>query len=210
MRISRLRLLGFKSVRRTHRAHHRARPDRRRRPQRLRQVRTCSKRSAGSWARPRTSSMRAAAMDDVIFSGTNARPARNVAEVTIFLDNSERRAPVGVQRSRRDRDHPPHRARGGIGLPHQRRAKRVPATSRSCSRTRRPAPALLPSCARVRSRDRQRQARTTPPRAGGCRRHCRLAQPPPRGRASPQGRERTIWRRLQRHRSASSHRRWKA
>ena len=39
-------------------------------------------------------SMRAAAMDDVIFSGTNTRPARNTAEVTIFLDNAERKAPA--------------------------------------------------------------------------------------------------------------------
>jgi len=40
------------------------------------------------------SSMRAAAMDDVIFSGTTGRPARNTAEVTIFLDNSARAAPA--------------------------------------------------------------------------------------------------------------------
>ncbi len=48
------------------------------------------------WVMGETShkSMRAAAMDDVIFSGTNSRPARNTAEVTIFLDNSERRAPA--------------------------------------------------------------------------------------------------------------------
>ncbi|MGE0024894.1 MAG: chromosome segregation protein SMC [Hyphomicrobium sp.] len=39
-------------------------------------------------------SMRAAAMEDVIFSGTTGRPARNAAEVTIFLDNSERQAPA--------------------------------------------------------------------------------------------------------------------
>ena len=39
-------------------------------------------------------SMRASAMDDVIFSGTVTRPARNSAEVTIFLDNSKRTAPV--------------------------------------------------------------------------------------------------------------------
>jgi chromosome segregation protein len=39
-------------------------------------------------------SMRAAAMDDVIFAGTTSRPARNVAEVTIFLDNHERQAPA--------------------------------------------------------------------------------------------------------------------
>ena len=39
-------------------------------------------------------SMRAAAMDDVIFSGTTTRPGRNMAEVTIFLDNTERQAPA--------------------------------------------------------------------------------------------------------------------
>ncbi|MEQ1719052.1 MAG: chromosome segregation protein SMC [Hyphomicrobium sp.] len=48
------------------------------------------------WVMGETShkSMRAAAMDDVIFSGTNTRPARNVAEVTMFLDNSARKAPA--------------------------------------------------------------------------------------------------------------------
>src|SRR5688572_895205 len=48
------------------------------------------------WVMGETShkSMRAAAMDDVIFSGTTARPARNVAEVTIFLDNAARQAPA--------------------------------------------------------------------------------------------------------------------
>jgi chromosome segregation protein len=39
-------------------------------------------------------SMRASAMDDVIFSGTVTRPGRNSAEVTIFIDNSKRTAPV--------------------------------------------------------------------------------------------------------------------
>ncbi|MGE0626457.1 MAG: AAA family ATPase [Hyphomicrobiaceae bacterium] len=39
-------------------------------------------------------SMRAAAMDDVIFSGTTQRPARNSAEVTLFLDNNGRTAPA--------------------------------------------------------------------------------------------------------------------
>ncbi len=48
------------------------------------------------WVMGETShkSMRAAAMDDVIFSGTSTRPARNAAEVTIFLDNSQRLAPT--------------------------------------------------------------------------------------------------------------------
>ena len=39
-------------------------------------------------------SMRAAAMDDVIFSGSGGRPERQSAEVTMFLDNSARKAPA--------------------------------------------------------------------------------------------------------------------
>ncbi len=48
------------------------------------------------WVMGETSykSMRASSMDDVIFSGTNQRPGRNIAEVTIFIDNSDRRAPA--------------------------------------------------------------------------------------------------------------------
>ena len=48
------------------------------------------------WVMGETShkSMRAAAMEDVIFSGTAQRPARNTAEVTIFIDNSTRQAPA--------------------------------------------------------------------------------------------------------------------
>jgi chromosome segregation protein len=38
-------------------------------------------------------SMRASGMDDVIFSGTAQRPARNMAEVLVTLENSERTAP---------------------------------------------------------------------------------------------------------------------
>ncbi len=38
--------------------------------------------------------MRASGMDDVIFSGSNTRPERNTAEVTLFLDNSDRTAPA--------------------------------------------------------------------------------------------------------------------
>jgi chromosome segregation protein len=37
--------------------------------------------------------MRASGMDDVIFSGSATRPSRNTAEVTLFLDNSDRKAP---------------------------------------------------------------------------------------------------------------------
>ncbi|MEM1370817.1 MAG: chromosome segregation SMC family protein, partial [Pseudomonadota bacterium] len=47
------------------------------------------------WAMGESShkSMRAAAMDDVIFSGTTSRPPRNMAEVAMVLDNAERLAP---------------------------------------------------------------------------------------------------------------------
>ena len=38
--------------------------------------------------------MRGDGMDDVIFAGTNERPARNFAEVSIKLDNSEKKAPA--------------------------------------------------------------------------------------------------------------------
>ncbi len=38
--------------------------------------------------------MRASEMDDVIFSGNTDRPARNHAEVSVVIDNSDRRAPA--------------------------------------------------------------------------------------------------------------------
>lgn len=38
--------------------------------------------------------MRASGMDDVIFSGSGNRPSRNSAEVSLFLDNSDRTAPA--------------------------------------------------------------------------------------------------------------------
>ena len=46
------------------------------------------------WVMGETSykNMRASSMEDVIFSGTNNRPARNIAEVTIVLDNRDRTA----------------------------------------------------------------------------------------------------------------------
>ncbi|HET7083292.1 MAG TPA: chromosome segregation protein SMC [Rhizomicrobium sp.] len=40
----------------------------------------------------RPSSIRGSEMDDVIFSGSSGRPARNVAEVTLLIDNSDRTA----------------------------------------------------------------------------------------------------------------------
>ncbi|MEZ5852968.1 MAG: AAA family ATPase [Hyphomicrobiaceae bacterium] len=48
------------------------------------------------WVMGETSykSMRASSMEDVIFAGSTTRPARNSAEVTIFIDNSARTAPA--------------------------------------------------------------------------------------------------------------------
>ena len=48
------------------------------------------------WAMGETSykSMRGAAMEDVIFAGSENRPGRNSAEVTLFIDNSARKAPA--------------------------------------------------------------------------------------------------------------------
>jgi chromosome segregation protein len=48
------------------------------------------------WAMGATSAraMRGGEMDDLIFSGTDARPAREMAEVTLLLDNSDHSAPA--------------------------------------------------------------------------------------------------------------------
>ncbi len=48
------------------------------------------------WVMGETShkSLRAADMDDVIFSGTNGRPARNNAEVAMHIENKDRKAPA--------------------------------------------------------------------------------------------------------------------
>jgi len=43
--------------------------------------------------------MRAAEMDDVIFSGNTDRPARNHAEVSVLIDNSDRKAPAAFNDS---------------------------------------------------------------------------------------------------------------
>ncbi len=53
------------------------------------------------WVMGETSykNMRASGMDDVIFSGTDTRPERNTAEVTINIDNSRRTAPAAFNDS---------------------------------------------------------------------------------------------------------------
>ena len=90
-------------------------------------------------------SMRAANMDDVIFSGTNTRPARNTAEVAMTIDNKDHSAPSAF-----NDEGPAPRSRA---ISSARRArptastarKCAPATCRSCSPTPRLARDLLPS-----------------------------------------------------------------
>ncbi|MEO0701103.1 MAG: chromosome segregation protein SMC [Pseudomonadota bacterium] len=47
----------------------------------------------------RPTAMRGDGMEDVIFAGTSSRPARNFAEVSVAIDNSERLAPQGFNDS---------------------------------------------------------------------------------------------------------------
>ncbi len=47
----------------------------------------------------RAKSLRGSGMDDVIFAGTSKRPARNLADVTLTLDNSNRTAPAELNDS---------------------------------------------------------------------------------------------------------------
>ncbi|MEE9453036.1 MAG: AAA family ATPase [Paracoccaceae bacterium] len=47
----------------------------------------------------RAKAMRGGGMEDVIFAGASSRPARNFAEVTLTLDNSERLAPASLNDS---------------------------------------------------------------------------------------------------------------
>ena len=47
----------------------------------------------------RPTSMRGSGMEDVIFAGASTRPARNFAEVSLFIDNSDRLAPSGFNDS---------------------------------------------------------------------------------------------------------------
>src|SRR5256714_13400493 len=53
------------------------------------------------WVMGETSArrLRGGEMDDVIFAGTAARPARNIAEVALVLDNSSRDAPFAYDRA---------------------------------------------------------------------------------------------------------------
>ncbi len=109
-------------------------------------------------------SMRASSMDEVIFSGSNSRPARNNAEVAISIDNSERSAPAAfndqdlIEIARRiEREAVPP-----IG---STAARCAPATCRSCLPTPRPARVRPPSSIRAAS---ARSSRPSPSSAAAC------------------------------------------
>ena len=106
-------------------------------------------------------------MDDVIFSGTNTRPARNNAEVAIQIDNRDRKAPAQFNEhdtldiSRRiERE-------TGLDLPHQRprsarprradfvrrrldrrRARRRWCIKAASARSSRPSPSSAAACSK--------------------------------------------------------------
>ncbi|MGA7185364.1 MAG: AAA family ATPase, partial [Pseudolabrys sp.] len=93
MKLTRLRLLGFKSF---------VEPTQFQLPGQLVGVvgpNGCGKSNlveALRWVMGESSykNMRASGMDDVIFSGSGNRPARNMAEVSLAVDNADRTAPV--------------------------------------------------------------------------------------------------------------------
>ena len=133
------------------------------------------------WVMGETShkSMRAAGMDDVIFSGTNNRPARNTAEVMLFLDNSDRSAPAQfnehetLEVARRI-----EREKGSLYRLNGRevRARDVQLLFADASTGARSPGAGASGPHR---RDHPGQARAAPPRAGRSRRRRRPACAPP-------------------------------
>ena len=75
--------------------------------------------------------MRGGGMEDVIFSGSGARPSRNTAEVTLVAERDERHG----EGPRAARDQPPHRARRLDRATASTDARRAPATCSSSSPT---------------------------------------------------------------------------
>ena len=123
-------------------------------------------------------SMRASAMDDVIFAGTDRRPARNMAEVMVAIDNSKRTAPAAfndadvLEISRRIQ-----REAGSIYKVNGKevRAKDVQILFADAA-TGRKKPGARP--ARADRAAHQRKAAGAPPHPGGRGRHRGALQPP--------------------------------
>ena len=132
--------------------------------------------------------LRGGEMDDVIFAGSGSRPARNLAEVALTIDNSARAAPFAYNDERDDRGGAPDRARRRLVLSDQRprgaRPRRPAAVRRRRDRAafRR---AGRPGADRRADRGQADRAPAAARRGG---RHRRAACPPPRGRAETGGR----------------------
>jgi chromosome segregation protein len=149
-----------------------------------------------------TRNVRASAMDDVIFGGTATRPARNMAEVALTLDNTSRRAPAqfndseSLEISRRiERESGSDYRINGAEV----RARDVQILFADASSGAR-SPALVRQgqiCG-----DHQRQAPVAPAHPGGSRRHHRPACAAPRGGAQAEGRRNQPVAHRRRHRPA--------
>jgi energy-coupling factor transporter ATP-binding protein EcfA2 len=131
--------------------------------------------------------MRAPNMDDVIFAGTSNRPGRNMAEVVLTIDNSDRTAPEGLNEDMLEISRRIEREAGSAYRVNGRevRARDVQllfadaSTGLALARARAPGPDR---------RNHQCEARAAPPPARGSRRHCRPASAQTRSRDAPEGR----------------------
>jgi len=127
------------------------------------------------WVMGETShkSLRASGMDDVIFNGTNNRPARNNAEVTLFLDNSDRSAPA--QFNEEETLEVARRIEREKGSNYRLNGREVRARDvQLLLPTPRPARAPGAGASGAYRRDHPGQARAAPPRAGRSRRRSGL------------------------------------
>ena len=154
----------FQVVRRTHRLHDRARPDRRRRSERLRQIQPGGSVALGDGRDlAQVAARRRHGRGD--FRGLRqppgAQPRRSGDVDRQFGPHGAR----GRQRQPGPGDFPPHRARGRIGLSHQRPRRARPRRADSCSRTPPPARAHRRSSTRARS---ARSFRPSPNSAAAC------------------------------------------
>ena len=131
----------------------------------------------------RPSVMRGDGMEDVIFAGSAARPARNHAEVTLTIDNRDRRAPAGfndddeltiVRRITRDAG-----SAYRVGGPRGAGARRRDAVRRRLDRG--DLAGAGPAGADRRADQRPAEGAAAHPRGGG--RHLRPLPAPARGRA---------------------------
>ena len=127
--------------------------------------------------------LRGGEMDDVIFGGSDSRPARNLAEVALTVDNSARDAPLAFNDSATIEVVAAHRARRRLDLPDQR--PRGARPRRAAAVRRRGVRAAFRRAGRTgadRRADRgNAEGAARPARRGG--RHGRALCAAPRGRA---------------------------